>query len=365
MALKNDIIKRGVPDVLKFKDGTQITTKEQWPLLRKEIISTLCNEEYGFLPPEPSNMMVDIVSEDTKFCAGKVTLTKVILKLQMDRGEFSFPVYCSIPNDAKSLPAFIHICFRDNVPDKYMPVEEICDNGFAIFSFCYNDVVVDANVGFKQGLSTLLYKDGNRNPNDCGTIAMWAWAASRVMDYVQTFDVIDKDNIAVVGHSRLGKTALLTGGLDERFAYVISNDSGCSGAAITRDKTGEHIHHITKSFPHWFCENYKKYVNKEQDLPFDQHFLLALTAPRKLYVASAEADSWADPDSEYLSCIAASPVFELLGVKGFVHPDKYPEPGDVFHNGNIAYHLRKGTHYFGRYDWQKFMEYITKNKNVL
>jgi hypothetical protein len=359
--LNIELKKLNIPDVLMLENKNRVVTKEQWLKRREEIIQILSNEEYGFLPPPPVEMTAEIIEEEKTFCAGKVTLTKVLIKAQLKQGVFSFPIYCAIPNLDQKYPTFIHINFRNNVPDRYMPTEEICDNGFAVISFCYEDVSLDCNDKFSSGLGKAIYKDGYRRGNECGTLGLWAWAASRVMDYVQTLNNIDKNNIAVVGHSRLGKVALLTGGLDERFAYVFSNDSGCSGAAITRGKTGEHIKDIYGSFPYWFCENYKKYIDKENTLPFDQHFLLALTAPRKLYVSSAQLDSWADPNSEYLSCIAASSVWKLLTGERIVYPDKFPLVGDSFHEGDIGYHLRMGTHYFGRLDWQNFMSFIKQN----
>lgn len=360
--LEEELKRRNIRDVLMFENGDSTVTKDQWVKRRKEIVEILCNEEYGFLPPPPVKMSAEVIEEEKDFCAGKVTLTKVLLKTELKQGDFSFPIYCAIPNQDQIYPAFIHINFRDNVPDRYMPTEEICDNGFAVISFSYQDIAPDCNDGFSGGMANVIYKDRMRKANEGGKIALWAWAASRAMDYVQTLKNIDKNNIAVVGHSRLGKTALLAGGLDERFAYVISNDSGCSGAAITREKTGEHIHQICSSFPYWFCENYLNYANNEAALPFDQHYLLALTAPRKLYIASAEMDSWADPVSEYLSCIAAGKVWELFGGRGFVHPDRLPMVGDRFHNGDIGYHLSPGEHYLGRYDWQNYMDFIKKMK---
>jgi hypothetical protein len=359
--LQEELKKRMVPDVLQFNDGRKVVTKDDWAARRKEIIHLLCSQEYGFPPAIPEKWSAEIESEDKNYCGGTVTLSKIMLNLELREGNYQFPMYSAIPNRVeKKIPAFVHICFRDNIPDKYMPVEEICDNGFAIFAFCYQDIVPDKKEGLSEGLGGLIFQGRKRNPEDCGAIALWAWAASRVMDYVQTIDSIDRSKIAVVGHSRLGKTALLAGGLDPRFSYVISNDSGCSGAAITREKIGEHILHITRTFPHWFCENYTRYAEKEHLLPFDQHFLLALSAPRKVYVGNATLDQWADPYSEYLSCVAAGPVFELLGLKGFIHPNEYPKGGDEFHEGNIAYHLRAGTHYFSRYDWHRYMEYIKR-----
>lgn len=328
-----------------------------WPDRRKEILNILCQQEYGFPPPMPKNLSYETLEQDDRFCAGKVVLKKVLLKMELENGSFCFPVYSSVPKGDGKYPFFVCINFRDNVPDKYLPVEEICDNNFAVLSFCYNDVTSDDD-DFADGLAALIYGGKPRGQSGCGKIAMWAWAASRVMDYAQTIPGLDLAKATVVGHSRLGKTALLAGALDERFSCAISNNSGCSGAAISRGKQGEKIKDICQRFSYWFCDNYKKYIDNESKLPFDQHFLLAAMAPRKVYVASAVEDLWADPVSEFLSCAAASEVYQKLGLKGFVCPDRLPEAGDAFHEGDIAYHLRAGAHYLSRQDWLHFIEFL-------
>lgn len=346
------IDKRNIPNIFS-------QSKRDWKLRREEIKEMICHEEYGFLPPPPVSTDYEIIDKDDTFCAGNATLTKVLIKLTLGNGNFSFPVYCSIPNH-KISPAFVHINFTDAVPDKYMPSEEICDEGFAVISFCYTDITSDDG-DFTNGLAGALFPNGERDANSPGKIALWAWAAIRVMDYVQTLDPIDKKNIAVTGHSRLGKTALLAGAFDERFQFVISNNSGCCGAALSRNKVGERIHNICTMFPFWFCGNFKKYMNNESNIPFDQHFLLSLTAPRNLYVSSAQEDEWADPQSEYLSCIAVDEVYKQLGEKGFIHPDRYPHENEILHEGNVGYHIRSGQHYFSRYDWLKFIAFIRKH----
>ncbi len=174
-------------------------------------------------------------------------------------------------------------------------------------------------------------------------------------------DAIDKRRIAVAGHSRLGKTALWCAAQDERFAAVFSNDSGCSGAAITRGKVGEQIQNITEVFPYWFCSNYAKYANHEDEMPFDQHQLLACIAPRLLYVASAAEDEWADPYSEYLACVAASTAYQLLGQKGLVLSGQAYAPGLCLQGGSIGYHLRAGTHFLSRDDWQMFISFLDEH----
>lgn len=347
-----------LPDIMTMNNGSAVTPA-LWQKRRAELIGVLCEREYGFLPPAPPAVASHVDSVDKFFFAGKATLSRVTLSFDIGQGSFSFPVNSVVPNGVGKFPAFIHLNFSPDVPDKYMPSEEICDNGFAVFSFFHRDIVSD--IGGFDGIARLIYPDGTRPDNGCGKIAMWAYAAMRVMDYAVTLPGIDASRVTVIGHSRLGKAALLAGGLDERFFCVVSNDSGCSGAAITRGKTGEHISDICTSFPGWFCENYRSCANNEGLMPFDQHFLLALTAPRLLYVGSASEDSWADPKAEFDACVAASPAFKMLGAKGLHHSSRAPRPGQLLHGGSIAYHMRRGTHFFSREDWAYYMKFIKKN----
>ena len=344
MQLKNILNERNLPELKS----------------REEMLQIMQNEVYGFLPPKPDNVSFN-VTENTvgNFCAGKAVLNKVVAECKMGEKIFSFPFYAAMPTDGKKHPFFIHINFRDNVPDIYMPTEELVDNGFAVLSFCYKDVTSD-NGDFTNGLAGVLYKNGERNsPCDAGKIALWAWAAQRVMDYAETIkDALDLDCSVVCGHSRLGKTALFCAATDERFKFAYSNDSGCSGAAITRDKQGENVRIICERFPYWFCENYKKYVDNEHNMPFDQHYLVASIAPRRVLIGSASEDIWADPVAEQLCCLAAGSAFE----KGFVFNGKVAEIGEEFLEGDVGYHLRKGLHYFSREDWHKLIKFIDSHR---
>ena len=328
---------------------------------REKMLEILLREEYGYLPPKPDRMSwQESECLGKRFCAGKATVKKVELTSQINGENFAFPVYVAIPKGRKRYPFFIHINFRDCVPDLYMPTEEILDNGFAVLSFCYKDVTAD-NDDFTSGLSGVLYPDGKRKPSSAGKLSMWAWAAQRVMDYAQTLESLDMERSIVCGHSRLGKTALLTAATDERFAYAYSNDSGCSGASLSRGKNGEQVRDVMRVFPYWFCENYRKYVTDAYSMPFDQHWLLASIAPRFLYVADADRDFWADPISGFLSCRAASAAYEAVGLTGLVCGDQLPKTGEYLHEGTIGYHLRAGEHYFSRADWQGVMDFVKKH----
>ncbi len=329
-------------------------------LSREEMLNILQQEEYGFMPPEPDKIkwVEDENYRPGIYCAGKASIKKINAVCTINGKEFSFPFYCSLPSKPGKHPFFVSVNFRDNIPDLYLPAEEINDNGFAFLSFCHNDVTKD-NDDFTDGLASVLFENGKRSATDCGKIAMWAWAAQRLMDYAETIsDVLDLNRAVVCGHSRLGKTALLAAATDERFKFCYSNDSGCSGAAITRNKQGETVKFICEAFPFWFCENYKKYIDNETNMPFDQHFLIASIAPRPVCVGSATADLWADPESEFLACIAASKAY---GENGFVFEDRKIKSGDKFFEGNIGYHLREGEHYFGREDWQRLIEFANKH----
>ena len=335
----------------------EILSEREIPKLksREEMLQIMQEEVYGYLPEKP-NKVSFVVTENivNNFCAGKAVLNKVIAECTIGSKVFSFPFYATLPTDGKKHPFFIHINFRECVPDIYMPTEELIDNGFAVLSFCYQDVTNDKD-DFTDGLAGILCEKGARQRNSAGKIAMWAWAAQRVMDYAETLDnILDMDYSIVCGHSRLGKTALLAAATDDRFKFAYSNDSGCSGAAITRQKQGERVKDICKKFPYWFCEKYKDYISNEHKMPFDQHYLVASIAPRKVLIGSASEDIWADPVSEQLCCLAASPAF----VNGFISNGKIAKIGEEFFEGDIGYHLRKGSHYFSREDYNKLIKFI-------
>ena len=330
-----------------------------WSAYRRQTLELFMREEYGITPPAPACVRAEKGPYENNAWAGKADHYPVKLSFDTPRGEFSFTADIILPKAGRPLPMFLYISFLPYPNGRYGPIEEIVDGGYAMATFCYNDVTLDKDE-FDSGLAAMYPRE---NPaTDWGKIGMWAFAASRVMDYVQTLPEVDKSRIFVVGHSRLGKTALWCAAQDERFAAGVSNDSGCSGAAITRGKQGERVEQITRNFPYWFCGNYKKYIGREQDMPFDQHQLLALLAPRHLYVASALEDIWSDPLSEFMAASLAGEAYRLLGLRGLVNPTgEFIAPGESLHEGEVGYHLRTGLHFLSRYDWQQYMRYFDRH----
>ncbi len=358
--LKDILKEKGYPDILKMNDGSPVT-KENWNIRKEEFFTALETYSYGKTPNIPVKVSGNVTFSDKISYAGKVLNEKVDISIETEKGIFTFPIEIFIPQRVENPPAFLHIAFRP-VPDRYIPVEEICDRGYALIVLLYEDVVNDKHYGdFSGGLSEYFGTSRERKPDEWGKIGMWAYAASRVMDYLMAERCdIDTSKVAVMGHSRLGKTALWCGAQDERFAAVISNDSGYGGAASSKKGKGENISdfEIAGSWD-WFCENFRSFGGeKEDEKPYDQSFLLSLIAPRLLCVGSAVLDKDADPEAEFLTTLHASCAWELFDKKGLICPDRLPMVGDRFTEGNIGYHLRDGRHFLSREDWNVYMDFL-------
>jgi dienelactone hydrolase len=238
----------------------------------------------------------------------------------------------------------------------------ILERGYAVATAHYGQIAPDdANLAFAHGVPTLFQTpaEKERSAHQWGTIGAWSWGLARMLDYLEQEPQIDASHAAVIGHSRLGKTALWAGATNPRFALVISNDSGCGGAALFRRRFGERIDHMAKNFPHWFCRTYSSYANREPELPIDQHMLIAAIAPRPVYVASATEDRWADPHGEFLAAKGAEPIYQLYGKPG-LPAESWPAPDQPAH-GTIGYHLRTGKHDVTAYDWQQYLDFADRH----
>lgn len=242
-----------------------------------------------------------------------------------------------------------------------MPIAQIVAQGFAVATAHYSDIDPDYDDGFENGVHSLFpeHRIDEQNPSRWGSIAAWAWGLSRLADVLEKLDGIDPKGLMVVGHSRLGKTALWAGANDPRFQIVVSNNSGCGGAALSKRIYGESVARINTAFPHWFNRNFRKYNDQEGSMTFDQHQLIASIAPRSVYIASASNDKWADPLGELLGGHHASRAFELLGLKG-LEAKELPAVNTPIGQRSIGYHLRQGDHDMLLYDWQQFMAFAKR-----
>jgi hypothetical protein len=358
-----------LPDPLVAADGTRVT-RETWPARREEILELFREHVYGrALADRPKNISFNTLEEDGGDLDGRATRRLVEISFDTPQGgRFKFPVQLYLPNTAgepaagKPLPAIVLLQF-EGLTDKATPV--VIDRGYALAILDRRALAADDKTTYRDGIINA-FSGTEPLAADAGrAIAAWAWGASRVLDYLETETAIDAKRIGVAGHSRMGKTALWAAANDERFAIALSNQSGCGGAALSRRIFGETVGRINTVFPHWFCENFQRYNGREAELPVDQHMLIALVAPRRVYVTSADEDLWADPRGEYLSCVHADPVFRLLGVPGLGEREgpeegsQMPPLGQPVHGGHIGYHVRPGAHAFTEYDWKRFLDFAS------
>ena len=324
---------------------------------REEIVSFFTDNEFGRRPKEaekPPLLKFEKISDDKLMPDGKMVRKQVRIVYGGSCGTNSFPVTAFVPADAKGpVPAFLLICNRDYKencdPERekkspFFPVEEIVKRGFAAVSFYTWDVAPDYNTGNTKGVFEAFEKPGSyRDPKLWGTISAWGWGASRALDWLETVPEIDAKKVAVVGHSRGGKTALWTAVTDPRFAMVCVNGSGCAGAKLNHLDLpkSEHIAQIVRTFQYWFCLDYTLWVNREREMPFDQHELLSCVAPRLLAVGSGSTDDWAGPEGERKAT-------ELARVA-------WKDPSCV------SYHCHEGKHDFGLFDWNIYLSHAERH----
>ncbi|MEC5146402.1 hypothetical protein [Chitinophaga sp. 212800010-3] len=375
-----------LPDVLKMPNGKQVQTAAAWQKIQRPYIYHLFEENvYGKFPRVPVRLSSKLVSTDKHALNGKAIRKLVDIYFNNDTSAV-IHLLMYLPHNARPVPVFLGMNFHGNqsvyndpavpVTSKYSingagivndhataasrgsqsqqwQVDTLLAHGFGLVTFFYGDVEEDYPEGWQHGFRSKLATALKTAPEEWSAIGAWAWALSKVMDYLQQEPLINTKQVCVIGHSRLGKTALWAGASDPRFAIVYSNESGEGGAALARRWYGETLPLINDRFPHWFCAKYKQYNEHVSDLPVDQHMLLAMMAPRPLYVASAEADKWSDPRGEFLSAWNAGVVYRLFGKKG-IGSEQYPavhEPVGEW----VRYHVRAGKHDVTEYDWREFL----------
>ena len=354
-----------LPDAHTFHSGAKVTNAAQWPARRAEILELFRTHVYGRAPlNRPDDLQFRVKNSDATAMNGAATLKQIVIEYGGPHGRGAIHLTLFVPNARnKPAPVFLLGCNRGpnridpmrQTRDDFWPAEAIIARGYAAAAFSLSDVDPDEDDGFRNGAHGIF--DTERRADDAwGTLAAWAWGASRVLDYLESDSDIDAKRVALVGHSRGGKAALWAGAEDERFALVVSNESGAGGAALSRVKSGETIADINRVFPHWFCANYKNWNGRENELPVDQHQLIALIAPRPVYIASAIEDKWSDPHAEFLAGVAASPVYQLLGRTGLTS-EEFPPVDQALHDGHIGYHVRAGQHDLLLSDWQFFMDF--------
>ncbi len=386
-----------LPDPLLKEDGTLVTKRKEWEKEQRLYILRQFEEHvYGRMPAAPQHVTYEFRGVDKMAFNGLATRKEVVIHLTKQKDGPTIELLLYVPNQRRGgAPVFVSLNFYGNhtisddpgitLSTKWMrsnkefaivnnrateasrgkrssrwPVEMILERGYAVATAYYGDIEPDHAEGWKDGVRGAFNPEGKEfKGDDWGAIGAWAWGMSRMVDYLEKDRDIDDDQILALGHSRLGKTALWAGATDERFAITYSNNSGCGGAALSRRAFGETVARINTSFPHWFNDNFTKYNGKENECPVDQHELIALMAPRPVYIASAEQDQWADPKGEFLSGVHAGPVYELFKKTGLGTAEMPPVNTPV--GDHIGYHIRTGKHDVLEYDWEQYMNFADRH----
>jgi hypothetical protein len=380
-----------LPDPLVMENGTRVTTASQWRTARRpELLALFTREMYGVAPQRSPKESFTVFDNTPGALNGKAIRKQVTILINGDPNGPKFDMLMYLPKAAKGKsPAILGMNFygnhavssdfairmeptappgqnpcpgADGNPEPcrgtnavQWPLDEMLDKGYAVATFSRLDIDPDTKDGFAKSLKSF-YPELQNRPDNFSTIGEWAWAFRRAMDYLETDRAIDAKKVAIFGWSRLGKAALWAGANDERFAAVISNDSGAGGAKLFHRGIAENVMRLNTVFPHWFDQNFRKYNNQDTSMPFDQHELIALIAPRLVYVGSAEKDANADPEGEFESARLAGPVFKLLG-KQPLKADHFP-PVDHPVEGGVSYHVRTGVHDVLPYDWEQYLKFL-------
>ncbi|MFH5882902.1 acetylxylan esterase [Halalkalibaculum sp. DA3122] len=356
-----------LPDLFTTSEGTLAETTNEWEFNRRvEIIELFEEHVYGQVPDHFDSIEFSTVSSNPEALNGSVTARQVQITVGRKGKSIRIGLNLLIPNDVQSpVPVTVLINHRGpenmdiarQVKKDFWPAEYIVKQGYAAAVFDVEDLSDDNPETYDEDLLKTLYPEQLEKKSGMRTISAWAWGAMRVMDYIVRAPELDQERSVLVGHSRGGKTALWAGAQDFRWAVTVSNESGAGGAALSRRRFGETVQRINSGFPYWFTPNFNTYNDNESALPVDQHMLIALIAPRAVYVASAQEDQWADPRGEYLSLFHGSRVYQqIYGIPIFLPPE-LPDENTPVHTSHAGYHIRKGEHDLTLYDWQQFLHF--------
>jgi hypothetical protein len=355
-----------LPELLKTQGGQTISTVEEWEKVRRpEILRLFEDNVYGQVPKDYDDITFKIKNSDKKAMGGKATLKEVVITVSRNQKTATINLLMFTPNKVKKpVPVFLVLNHRGiktmdvtrQNKDGFWPAEEVIEAGYGIAGFDVIDFAPDHKEKFSQGVLDQLYPEQLAMDNGMRALGAWGWGASRAIDYFETDRSVDATKVITVGHSRGGKASLWCGAQDQRVAITISNESGNSGASLSRRNFGETVERIVTTFPYWFCPNYRQYGNNEDKLPVDQHMLIGLIAPRAVYVASAAEDLWADPKGQYLSLKEAQPVYRLYGFETNL-PEEMPGVNRQVIRPAMGFHNREGKHNMTPYDWQQFIRF--------
>ena len=377
-----------LPPLMRMAAGGEVRTVSDWESVRRpEILKFATENIYGVRPVErPADLRFEAIEPERAFSEVKAVRRRARASFSGPRGKWSFEMTVFLPAGASAtapVPAFVLICnraletFADvdlKVKSEFFPVAEVVARGYAIAVFKNTHLALDDYHPYYAEDGSVVIQDPPftngfyacwspaRTERSWGAISAWAWGASRVLDWLETMDDIDSRHVAVVGHSRGGKTSLWAAASDTRFAMACVNDSGCCGAKLNHAAVpcSETIQQDNNNNPHWFCRAYRQFNGKDAHIPFDQHWIAALVAPRLLYIASASMDFGAGPWGEFLTARHASPAWELYGRKGLVEDHCYAVE-KPFHGGCVGYHLRKGKHNLNLYDWKNYLDFADRH----
>jgi len=377
-----------LPDPLVFTDGKPVRNAQDWQKRRREILELFAASVYGHSPKPARSIRYKVFDIDKNALNGKALRKQVTIYFSPKDDGPKEDLLIYIPAAVhKPVPLILSLNFSGNqavindpgvklgtiwTRDKHerqrvsevsrgrdhnFDVEKVLARGYGFATIYYQDIEPDFNGGYQFGIRPLFLKPGQTDPaaDDWGAIGAWSYGLSRAMDYLEKDKAVDAQRVAIMGHSRLGKTVLWAGAMDERFAMVISSCSGEGGASLARRNYGETIKTLTEAFGYQFAATYKQNADNPDKLPVDTHELIALIAPRPLYITGAEDDRWADPKGEFLACVAAGPVYKLLGKEELGTDHMPPLNSPIMHT--IGYHYRSGKHEVTAFDWDQFLAF--------